>query len=177
MLRRQSGRARPDWADRAVLATLARLLPGRLRLHRFVTPGTLLAWHRRMVRSKWPYPTITGHPSVPEEIRELVRRLAESFYFEDMGLAFGGVRGDGKDGDAGGGGIEDDADGLAFGVPACQGNDARSVGLRPGLSGDAVAMSGPVVESDSMRSAGSIWSQAAPKFSPIGPTAVPQPMQ
>jgi putative transposase len=28
-------------ADRAVLAALARLLPGRLRLHRIVTPGTL----------------------------------------------------------------------------------------------------------------------------------------
>jgi putative transposase len=36
-----------------MIAALARLLPGRLRLYRIVTPGTLLAWHRRLVRKKW----------------------------------------------------------------------------------------------------------------------------
>ena len=76
VLRRQVARPKPDWADRAVIAALARLLPRHLRIQRIMTPGTLLAWHRRLVKKKWTYPNTTGRPPVPEEIRELVRRLA-----------------------------------------------------------------------------------------------------
>jgi hypothetical protein len=76
VLRRQVTRPKPDWADRAVIAALTRLLPGHLRLHRIVTPGTVLGWHRRLVKNKWAYPNATGRPPVPEEIRELVRQLA-----------------------------------------------------------------------------------------------------
>jgi putative transposase len=42
VLRRTHPRPRVDWADRAVLAVLIRLLPGRLRAHRLVTPRTVL---------------------------------------------------------------------------------------------------------------------------------------
>ena len=76
VLRRQVARPAPDWADRAVIAALTRLLPRHLRLHRIVTPGTLLAWHRRPIKNKWTYPSTAARPPVPEEVRQLVQRLA-----------------------------------------------------------------------------------------------------
>jgi putative transposase len=53
VLRRKVARPKPDWADRAMIAALALLLPRHLRLHRIVTPATLLAWHRRLIKNKW----------------------------------------------------------------------------------------------------------------------------
>jgi hypothetical protein len=76
VLRRQVARPKPDWADRALIAALGRLLLGCLRLHRIVAPGTLLAWHRRLVTRKWTYPNPVGRPPVSEEIRKLVEQLA-----------------------------------------------------------------------------------------------------
>src|SRR4029077_8583241 len=56
VLRRTHRRPRLDWAARAALATLIRLLPARLRRHRLVTSGTVLRWHRRLITRKWTCP-------------------------------------------------------------------------------------------------------------------------
>jgi len=76
MLRRQVPSPMPDWADQAVLSALARLLPAAPRRHRLVTPGTLLAWHRRLIARSWTYPDRPGCPGTSQDIKDLVLRLA-----------------------------------------------------------------------------------------------------
>jgi putative transposase len=76
VLRRQVARPGPDWADRAILAALARLMPAALRGSRLVTPGTLLAWHRRLIIRKWTCPNRPGRLRTSRDICGLVLRLA-----------------------------------------------------------------------------------------------------
>jgi hypothetical protein len=75
VLRRQV--AHPDLqpADRAVLAALS-MLPRPPWSTFFVTPATLLRWHRNLVAQHSTYPRRPGRPSVASQIRALAIRLA-----------------------------------------------------------------------------------------------------
>jgi putative transposase len=64
-------------ADRALLAAAAVHLPRPQRAVLFVSPRTLLRWHRALVRRKWRQPSgRVGRPPLSLEIRELALRLA-----------------------------------------------------------------------------------------------------
>ena len=65
-----------NWADRAVLAALVRLLPRPLRMNRLVTPDTLLRWHRRLVRWRWTCPPRGGRPSIDATVAALIEQMA-----------------------------------------------------------------------------------------------------
>jgi hypothetical protein len=76
VLRRTNPKPRLDWADRAVLAALIRLLPTALRRHRLVTPGTILRWHRRLVSQKWTHPHRSGRPPLDDAVAGLISWMA-----------------------------------------------------------------------------------------------------
>ncbi|MFC9493570.1 integrase core domain-containing protein [Streptomyces sp. NPDC056982] len=82
VLRRQlNGPVRYEPADRFWLAALSSLIPRRCWSSVFaVTPGTLLAWHRRLIAKRWDYSDRrrrTGRPPTAAALKKLVLRLAQ----------------------------------------------------------------------------------------------------
>jgi putative transposase len=78
---RPRAHSRLTWPDRAWLALLAGTLPvDRLAAMRLiVTPGTILRWHREIVRRRWAHVSRrgrSGRPPVPRKVRSVVLRLA-----------------------------------------------------------------------------------------------------
>src|SRR5256885_8632905 len=74
VLQRQVKTPRLSWAERAVLAALARLLPrSQLRqLRLIISPRTLLRWHADLVRRHWAHPRRgPGRPRTTASVRTL----------------------------------------------------------------------------------------------------------
>lgn len=82
VLRRElGGPVRYEPADRVWLAALSSLIP-RCDWKRVfpVAPGTLLAWHRRLIVKRWDYShrrRRTGRPPTAAALKKLVLRLAQ----------------------------------------------------------------------------------------------------
>src|SRR6266540_1751470 len=78
VLQRQAARPQLTQADRALLAAFSRVLARRAwRRSLFVTPATVMRWHRELVARRWTYPhRRPGRPPTPADVRELVVRLA-----------------------------------------------------------------------------------------------------
>jgi putative transposase len=77
VLRRQGVRPKLGPGDRALLAAVSRVLPRSRWSCFFVTPETLLRWHRRLEAGAWTYPHHqTGRPPLDQGVQHLVVRLA-----------------------------------------------------------------------------------------------------
>ena len=77
VLERQVARPQLTQADRALLAAFSRVLRRRSWPSFFVTPATLLRWHRELVARRWTYPRRSpGRPATAADLQQLVLRLA-----------------------------------------------------------------------------------------------------
>jgi hypothetical protein len=85
VLRRQATRPRPDRADRAVLAGLARWPSAPSLAGLLVQPATLLRWHWDPLRRRWSHRTgVAARPSPPSSAGRC--RAAAARFDPDGGL-------------------------------------------------------------------------------------------
>jgi transposase InsO family protein len=78
VLRRKSGPPKFTPLDRVVLAAASRSLHRNAWASFAVSPGTLLRWHRELVRRKWTYGRggHFGRPPIDAEVQGLILRMA-----------------------------------------------------------------------------------------------------
>lgn len=113
VLQRQVKAPRLSWADRAVLAALARVVPNaRLRqLRLIISPRTVLRWHAGLVRRRWTYPhRAPGRPRTASVIRAPVLEMAR----DNPGWGYRRIHGE--------------LTGLGF--PHCRGGRSEAAGAR-----------------------------------------------
>ena len=95
---RPRAHSRLTWPDRAWLALLAGTVPAeRLAVMRLiVTPGTILRWHRDLVRRRWGRLSRrgrAGRPATPRKVRSVVLRLARENESSGTGGSTASLRG------------------------------------------------------------------------------------
>lgn len=92
VLERQVARPRLTPADRVLLAAFSRVLSRQAwKTSFFLTPGTLLRWHRELVARRWTYPhRRPGRPATQARVCELVVRLAR----ENPGWGYRRIQGE-----------------------------------------------------------------------------------
>ncbi len=77
VLRRRNGRPKLRRIDKLLLAAASRILPRDRWASFFITPATLLRWHRELIRRKWTYRRKRyGRPPIGPEIYALVCLMA-----------------------------------------------------------------------------------------------------
>jgi putative transposase len=78
VLRRKASRPKLEPVDRALLAAISRVLPLACWSCFFVTPQTLLRWHRRLIAGAWTYPhRASGRPQLDADVQQLIIGLAK----------------------------------------------------------------------------------------------------
>ena len=77
VLRRKAGRPKLRRSDKVFLTALSRLLPRERWSSFIVTPGTLLRWHRELVKRTWTHKTRpVGRPPLDPKLAALIVRMA-----------------------------------------------------------------------------------------------------